>query len=74
MTSSKACRNCESSEWYIKEVDSKGGYGPNLLPISFWFEAQPKFEIHVCGRCGLVDWFVARRFLDKVKKEFDRAT
>ena len=74
MTSSKACRNCESSEWYIKEVESKGSYGPNLLPIDIMSFGGAKFEIHTCGKCGLVDWFVPPRFLGKVKEQWERAS
>jgi hypothetical protein len=74
MTSSKACRNCEGSEWYVKDVKSKGSYGPDLLPIDIMSFGSPSFEIHICGKCGLVDWFVPQRFLGKVKEQFERAT
>jgi predicted nucleic-acid-binding Zn-ribbon protein len=69
--SSKPCRNCGSPDLYVKEVSAKGGYGPDLLPIGFW--ANPKFEIHVCGNCGLVEWFVPGRFLAKIKENFMKA-
>jgi predicted nucleic-acid-binding Zn-ribbon protein len=65
------CRNCGSTERYSKEVNAVGGYGPNLLPIGFWSGA--KFEIQVCGTCGLVEWFVPKRFLAKVKERLERA-
>jgi hypothetical protein len=65
------CRNCGSSERYTKEVGARGGYGPDLLPIGFW--AGPKFEIQVCGNCGLVEWFVPKRFLGKVKERLERS-
>jgi predicted nucleic-acid-binding Zn-ribbon protein len=68
--SGSPCRNCGSTDQHVKEVDSKGGYGPDLLPIGFW--TSPKFEIHVCGSCGLVEWFVPARFLSKVKEKFMR--
>jgi predicted nucleic-acid-binding Zn-ribbon protein len=66
----RACRNCGSNERYSQEVDARGGEGPNLLPIGFW--TWGKLEIRVCGRCGLVDWFVPERFVSKVKEKFTR--
>ncbi len=71
----KVCRNCGSSERYTQEVNANGGHGPSLLPLGWlgWTNT-PKFIIEVCGNCGLVDWFVAPRFLDKVKEKFVRAT
>jgi predicted nucleic-acid-binding Zn-ribbon protein len=68
----KACRNCGSVERYKKEIGARGGYGPDLLPIGFWSAA--KFEMQVCGNCGLVEWFVPARFLSKVKEKFERVT
>jgi predicted nucleic-acid-binding Zn-ribbon protein len=66
------CRNCGSSDRYSKEVNARGGYGPDLLPIGFWSRAR--FEIQVCGNCGLVEWFVPSRLLSKVKERFDRVS
>jgi predicted nucleic-acid-binding Zn-ribbon protein len=68
--SAKACRNCSATDRYSKEIDARGGYGPNLLPIGFWSEA--KFKIEVCGSCGLIEWFVPDRLLPKVKEKLDR--
>jgi predicted nucleic-acid-binding Zn-ribbon protein len=66
----KSCRNCKGNEFFIYEVNARGGYGPDLLPIG-WFSA-PKFHIRVCGDCGLVEWFVPIEYLGKVKKKFMR--
>jgi predicted nucleic-acid-binding Zn-ribbon protein len=71
-SSDKACRNCGSTEWFSQEVDAKGGYGPDLLPIGFF--SAPKFHIRVCGGCGLVEWFVSPKYLSKVKEKFPRET
>ncbi|HSG27784.1 MAG TPA: hypothetical protein VLA34_04830 [Candidatus Krumholzibacterium sp.] len=61
------CPNCGGSEFYKREVDSAGGYGPTLLPGAGAFMKSAKFEINVCGNCGFVRWFVARRFLERLK-------
>ena len=67
------CRNCGGAERYTKEVNTTGGYGPDLLPVKgCGFFTQRKFRIEVCGGCGLVEWFVAARFLEKVKTQFTR--
>ena len=68
----KPCRSCGSQERYSKEVHAAGGYGPNLLPVGWAGFGGPRFEIRVCGNCGLVDWFVPQDLLPKVKKKFAR--
>jgi hypothetical protein len=67
----KDCRNCGTNEWYAREV-----VVARLLPFG-WTLRQPiypKFEIRVCGGCGLIDWFVPKKLLDKVKREYERVT
>ncbi len=71
-TNKKTCRECGSAEWYAREVDAKGGYGPDLLPLG-WFSGA-KFRIRVCGSCGLVEWFVPSKLLPDVKERFERET
>jgi hypothetical protein len=66
----KSCRICGSNEHYLQEVRARGGHGPDLLPIGFF--ASPRFQIRVSGNCGLVDWFVPEKFLEKVKEKFTR--
>jgi predicted nucleic-acid-binding Zn-ribbon protein len=68
----KECRNCGSTARYSKEVYTRGADALNLLPIGFW--SQAKFRIEVCGKCGMVEWFVPERFLAKVKEKFDRVS
>jgi predicted nucleic-acid-binding Zn-ribbon protein len=67
---SNNCRNCGSAEPYWEEVSANGGYGACLLPLGMFSNA--KFQICVCGNCGLVEWFVAPHCLDAVKKKFLR--
>lgn len=58
---------------YFKEIRARGGYGPDLLPIGgFW--STPKFQLWVCGGCGLTMWFVPQEHLEKVKKKFFRSS
>jgi predicted nucleic-acid-binding Zn-ribbon protein len=71
--SDKPCKNCGSTDLYVKEVGARGAQGPDLLPIYIWTLTGAKFEIHVCGSCGLTEWFVPERYLAKVKEKFSRA-
>lgn len=63
------CTECGGNEFYHREVDSGGAYGPNLLPGAGRIFKMAKFDIQVCGRCGFVKWFVAERFLDNLKEK-----
>jgi len=65
------CRECGADgEFYFKAVDANGGYGPRLLPLG-WF-SRPKFQLRVCGNCGLTDWFVQGAELARVRERFER--
>lgn len=64
----KNCRNCSSTEIYAAEVDASGQGGPDLLPVG-WFTGGT-FAMFVCSNCGLVEWFVPKPTLNKVKKHF----
>jgi predicted nucleic-acid-binding Zn-ribbon protein len=68
----KSCRNCGGTEFYSREVAADGGTGQDLLPIGGMFPGTHKFVLRVCGSCGLADWFVPERFLDGVRKKFER--
>lgn len=61
------CPECGGMEFYKREVNSSGGYGPDLLPGTGSLLKHGKFEIHVCGKCGFTKWFVAERFLKDIK-------
>jgi predicted nucleic-acid-binding Zn-ribbon protein len=62
------CRHCGGSEHYAKEIVA--GEFATLLPIGVLH--GPKYQIVVCGGCGLTEWFVPGRFLSQVKEKFDR--
>jgi hypothetical protein len=68
------CRNCDSFDWYSKAIEANA-YGfdrPKLLPIGWTSRGMPRFEIQVCGNCGLTEWFVPKKLLPNVKKKFSR--
>ena len=65
-----SCRCCCGTEFYTKTVDANGGYGPTLLPLGVF--ASPKFQIVVCSGCGLVEWYVAPQYLERVRERFQR--
>ena len=67
---SKVCRECGKDDFYYKEVEANGGYGPRLLPLG-WLR-QGSFELRVCGNCGLTDWFVDEYDLPRVREKFGR--
>ena len=69
-TAPTICRHCGGTERYTKEVSAVGPYGPDLLPVGFF--TKRTLRIEVCAGCGLVDWFVPERLLDKVKTRFTR--
>lgn len=65
---SKICRNCGSKEIHAREVKVRGGLAMDMLPIGFF--SEKRLEMRVCANCGLVEWFVPRRLLDKVRRTF----
>ena len=66
----QSCRICGSDELYTREVDATGGGGPDLLPLGAF--RWGKFNIVVCGQCGLVEWFVPDDKIERVKEKFER--
>jgi len=62
------CRKCGNTEFLSKEVSANGGYGPSLLPLGMF--GGGKFVLVVCSRCGLTDWFVSPKYMDKVRERF----
>jgi hypothetical protein len=62
------CSECGSDEFYVREVDAVGGYGPDLLPGTGGVFHHGKFQMRVCGRCGHIRWFVPDRFLDDIRE------
>ena len=61
---SKPCRNCGSTEFYTGDSTRTVA-----IEISF-FSLPPKFHLRVCGNCGLVDWFLPEKDVQKLKKKF----
>jgi predicted nucleic-acid-binding Zn-ribbon protein len=65
-----SCRKCGNTEFLSKEVTANGGYGPALLPLGVF--CVPKFVLVVCSKCGLADWHVSPKYMDRVRERFDR--
>lgn len=66
----QVCQNCGGTELYAKTVSANGDGGPALLPLG-WL-AFAAFEVVVCVNCGLTEWYVPQRLLEKVKYKFQR--
>ena len=60
------CDDCGTTVLVECEADSRGGYGPDLLPGT-GFLSHAKFTIQVCTQCGRVYWWVKGDDLEKVK-------
>lgn len=66
----KPCPECNSDKVYRykSEIDSQGGYGPELLPkLASGIFSTAKFLPVVCGDCGYVRFFAAQSALDKLE-------
>jgi hypothetical protein len=63
-TPSKACRNCGGTEFYT------GEFARTVAIAINFFSLPPKFHLRVCGTCGLMDWFLPEKDVQKLKKRF----
>lgn len=66
----KPCPECNSEKVYRykKDIDSQGGYGPELLPkLSPNIFSTAKFLPVVCGDCGYVRFFASKGALEKLE-------
>jgi hypothetical protein len=63
-TPSKACRHCGGTEFYAGESARTVA-----IQINF-FSLPPKFHLRVCGTCGLMNWFLPEKDVQKLKKKF----
>jgi predicted nucleic-acid-binding Zn-ribbon protein len=61
-TPSKVCRNCGGTEFFAGDT-------ARTVTVTL-FALPPKFHLRVCGTCGLVDWFLTGKDLQKLKKKF----
>ncbi len=66
------CPGCGGSSLYQnRDVESRGGYGPDLLPGLGGFVRSAKFVVVVCSTCGLTRFYAqleAREKLGDSKK------
>ena len=58
----KECRNCGGTEFYTGDAARTVAITLTSIP--------PKFHLRVCGACGLIDWFLPDKNLQKLKKKF----
>jgi len=68
MTRVSPCANCGGTNLYRtrKPVSSGGGHAPVYLPgLGSWVQAE-KFDIVVCGSCGLTRFFARAEALEKL--------
>ncbi len=61
------CPNCSGDNLYrSKPVSAGGGYAPNYLPDLGGFWVAAKFDVVVCGDCGLTRLFASHEALQKL--------
>jgi len=54
----RACPSCGSTDRYLTKVSTGGGYAPNYLPqLSTKWWTTPRFDVVVCAKCGLTQFF-----------------
>ena len=55
------CPHCGGTALYgAKDIDARGGMGPDFLPNLGSGFTSPKFEVVVCSDCGLARFFVQK--------------
>ena len=60
------CSNCGGGNLYSSKVSAGGGYAPNYLPrLGTWWAAA-KFDVVVCGDCGLARFFADEQATGKL--------
>jgi len=59
----KSCPSCGSTQIWVATTDANGGYGPTLLPKLGKMFKPAKFDVHLCGKCGHVSFFVTEATL-----------
>jgi len=66
----KPCPECHSDNVYRykKDIDSQGGYGPDLLPkLSSGLFSTAKFLPVICAECGYVRFYASKDALAKLE-------
>ncbi len=73
MKNSKKCPECGSRRIYTKKVSVlNGGYGPDLLPgVGGLFKGR-KFQLYICGDCGLTKFYVPEEYRPDLEKKFEK--
>ncbi len=67
MAISKNCPECDSTDLLVQNgIDTRGGYGPDLLPGASGVFASGKMRVVVCKNCGLIRYFASKEALSKI--------
>jgi len=67
MSNRKNCPECESTNLFVHgDVNTKGGYGPDLLPGTSGVFIPSKMKTVVCKDCGLIRFYASQETLAKV--------
>lgn len=63
------CPNCGGKRLYRSdEVSAGGGHAPNYLPGLGGFFAAAKFNVVVCGDCGLTRFYASSEARSKLSE------
>jgi predicted nucleic-acid-binding Zn-ribbon protein len=65
------CPNCQSKSLFVTKtpVSAGGGHAPNHLPGlgTFWGLRAARFDVVVCGDCGLTRFFAPEHALGRLQ-------
>lgn len=65
------CPNCVGKTLYAKTVEGGGRSGPQFLPGLGEFLAYARFQVVVCGDCGLTRLFADEAAMAKLPSSRD---
>lgn len=71
MSKDHQCRNCGSKDLYQAEVNTQTSHLLEAV-TNYRKGGAVKFQVRVCGDCGLYEWFVAPEHLADVKQRLKR--
>jgi len=62
------CINCNNNSFYeCENINSAGGYGPDLLPgTGILYHA--KLSAKICSNCNFIHWFINDQDMERIKK------
>ncbi|MEY4916594.1 MAG: hypothetical protein RL616_507 [Verrucomicrobiota bacterium] len=66
MNQNKPCPECGQNNLYSAMTNSRGGYGPDLLPGLSRFLISATFKVVTCADCGLTRFYAAEEARKKI--------